>query len=543
MLKLIKKAIKHFYYNKKKIFIYPILSGILLSLSYNYSFFWWLSLLALTPLISFFYKTKKSKKLLIGLFIFGFIFFGSVIIWLWKINVFAWSGISNFWMAKLILFFYWISYIVVVYILPLLILFWLFFKFKTKTYFDIFLFTTLWVLMEYSSTFFYSIICFGSDSLFGAHNTLGFLGYILASNYNLLQLAQFGGVYLLSFIIVFVNFLIYWIFLRNKSKNWNFRVFFIGILIIIMFFPFKIFLKEDNKNKDQEVNISALQTKDEAFFENDYVREKNKVRVYENLLSEIKKSNFDPDIIIFPEGSGFTQNLINNQTINDYYESLLGNKEKMVIDTSLVWDEDNRIKARLYYYDVKNKSMQKYDKLLFVPGGEYFPYSFSFIIKTIGFNDWLERAENRKYSKGSGIEIGNFKNKGIGGVSCFEIVSPEISRKMTKAGAQLFVNPTSHSSFNGNPILYHQIINITKVRAVENNKYFIQSGNYSPSSIVTNKGAVLTNQKKSPSIFNSRAYFNRDSTLYVRFGNWFVFLSFVLIFCFFAGFIIRIKNR
>lgn len=208
MLKLIGKIIKRFNNNKKKIFIYPILSGILLSLSHNYSLFWWLSLVALIPLANFFYKTKKSKELFIGLLLFGFIFYGNVMIWLWGVNVFAWSGVSNFWLAKLIIFLYWIFFIVFVCIPPLITFFWLFFKFKTKTYLDIFLLAVLWVLMEYSRAFIYSIVYFGSNSLFGPHSTGGFLGYILASNYNLLQLAQFGGVYLLSFVVVFINFLI-----------------------------------------------------------------------------------------------------------------------------------------------------------------------------------------------------------------------------------------------------------------------------------------------------------------------------------------------
>ncbi|MCK5081238.1 MAG: apolipoprotein N-acyltransferase, partial [Candidatus Moranbacteria bacterium] len=412
---------------------------------------------------------------------------------------------------------------------------WLFSKFKTKTYLDIFYFSFLWVFLEYFRTLVFALVTLAPDSFFGAHSTFGFLGYVLASNANLLQLAQFGGVYLLSFIVIFVNLFIYWTFSKGKKGQLKLKLLILIVFIIFINLPPNIFIKEDN-SKEREIKVSVLQTKNEAFSSITQQKEERKRKIYENLLLEIGKKVPDSEIIIFPEDTRFTQKLINNWRLENYYKYIFGDDEKMIIDSSRMRDKNNQTKLRLYYYNIEKDQMDEYDKLLLTPGGEYVPSIFMFLSRLAGFGGWAKELNEGKYTRGKSLEIGYFKNKGIGGVFCFEITSPEISRKMTQEGAQLFVNPVSHSSFKGYPILYHQTLNMIKVRAVENNRYFIQAGNYIPSSIITNKGRVISNKKTGPSVFNERVFFKDGQTLYVRFGNWLVGLAAVVIIIFIGRF-------
>lgn len=532
-MEFFKNKIDYLKKNKEKylVFSYPILSGILFSSGYNYSSVWFLGLFSLIPLIRFFYKIKKAKNILFGTLIFALIYYGSVSSWLLEIDVFVWSGISNPWLLKVVLYAYWMFFFISICVIPFLFLSWLFFKFKTGKYFDIFLLASLWVLMEYLRTFLYSIIYYGDQSLFGPNNTLGFLGYLLGSNYNLLQFAKFGGVYVLSFMVVLINLSLYWIIFKVDKNKKKFKIIFIAVFVIFLFFPLNKFLKE--KNENQKIKISVLQTKNEAFFQTNDFLEREKRKKYDKLLREIKKDNFDPEIIVFPEDTRFTKALIDNKMIRYYYGNFFGGKEKMVIDSGRIGNEENDVKLRLYYYNTKTALTDKYDKMSLTPGGEYMPDLFLFISKLVGFGDWAEKTKNSKYTKGEEISIGHFKNEGIGGVFCFEIFSPEITRKMTQKGAGLFVNPSSHSSFRGDKVLYNQAVNMTKVRAVENNRYFIQAGNYIPSSIITNRGEILSGENEDQSILNGEINFKKNKTLYVQWGNWFVGVAFlILIFCF-----------
>lgn len=515
--------------NKFSIYIYPILSVILFSLSYTNNLFWLVGMFFLVPLIKFIYKAKNKKELLFGLFVFSFFSYSFLMSWLWSADVFSWTGISSFWFGKLLVLFYINYFVLLVGVLPFMVFFYLFYKFKKNSFVDILFFSSLWVSMEWLRTFIYSVVNYGNESLLGSHSTFCFIGYLLGSNYNLLQLAQFGGVYLLSFLVIVVNFLIYWNFFKSKI-NFKIGLLFFLFFIIILYFPLGIFEEE----RSRETKVSILQTKNESFFETTYQKEQEKFKIYEKLLSGIKESNYNPNIIVFPEDTRFTQDLINQKKVGSYYQNFFGNhKPEMIIDSSRIRDKNDKVKLRLYYYDLINRSIDKYDKILLTPGGEYLPQTFLSFFKITGLGSWSKGISADKYTKGEDYSTGRYGESEIGGIFCFEIISPEITRKMTKNGANLFVNPASHASFNENKILYNQILNMTKVRAVENNRYFIQAGNYIPSSVISNKGRVKSTGYIGGGFLNEEVNLLDNKTIYSRFGNWVVFIAGILLLIFF----------
>jgi apolipoprotein N-acyltransferase len=404
----------------------------------------------------------------------------------------------------------------------------LFWKIRTGKFFDIFILSFLWVLMEYSRTLLSSFIYNGAESIFGPHQTIGFVGYSLASSYNLLQLAKFGGVYFSSFVLIFINGLIYWVFFKSSNGKKKSRLAILVVLFFSVLFPLNIFSK-DSTSDEEGTKVSVLQTKNESFFRTNDEEIKRKNQTYERLFLQTEEENPDSEIIIFPEDTRFSQTLLNERRLVNYYFDKLKNKDKLIVDSSRIRDENNKTKLRLYYYNAGQKSMEKYDKNLLTPGGEYLPTSFMSVAKSIGFGNWAKKTNDGKYTKGEKIEIGHYKNKGIGGLFCFEIISPEISREMTRLGAEVFINPASHGSFRGDKILYNQIINITKVRAVENGRYFIQAGNYIPSTIISDKGEVIYTSQVGEGVLHGEVFLKNKKTFYIRFGNWFVYLSFLVL--------------
>jgi len=526
---LFKKIFKK---NKEKlIFLLPVLSGIFLSLACNKPFLWLLGLVGMIPLIYFSYKVKSLSKSLMGFFLFGLFFSGGVIIWVWSLNVFVWTGVQNPLLLIGIKFLYWVLFLSIVGVLSFLILGWLFFKLKTETWTDFLLFPSLWILAEFFRSFIYSLITFSSEGLIGAHNTFGFLGYILASNFNLLQLAQFGGIYLLSFIIVFLNFIFYGIFFISWKRET--KIVLVGVIILVLVFPIKSYLQSDlTKNKRDEIQVGVLQTSRDPFFKTNSEKERKK---FNNHLKLLGKVNKDLDIVVFPEDSHFMRRLFEYEIdVQGFYGNILGDEIRMVIDSSRIKNKEGKTRQVLYYYDLRSGDFDQYNKVLLTPGGETMPVLFSSLAKLLGFDEWSEKLGEGKYTKGEKTEIGKFEGRGIGGLFCFEIISPEISRRMTLEGAQLFFNPTSHASFRSDKNLYNQILNITKVRAVENGRYFIQSGNHVLSSVTTSEGEIFVNPQKEDSVFHKKVYFKSRQTLFATFGHWPLVLGLAIILIFIA---------
>jgi apolipoprotein N-acyltransferase len=519
--------LKYFFKNKQKLIIfgYPALAGVLLLLSCNYKQLYLLVFLALVPLIDFFYKVKKIKEVLLGSFIFSFVFWGGFFSCFLIMDIFPWTGVyGTFWPLFVVLA-YWLFFVLLMGVAVFLLFGYLFFKFKTKTCWDIFYFSFLWVLIEYLRALVVALISLSPQSLFGPHNTSGFVGYFLASNDNLLQLSRYGGVYLLTFTAVFVNFLIYFIFTFKLKRRKNIAIFVLLLIIVFSFYPYK---KEDGKS-EENIKVSVLQTKDDHPMFPGSIEKAETRRVYTTLLKKEETTIFNPDIIVFPEGAQFTSELKNKK---DYYSNIFGDSSKLIVDSGSAKEENGKNKFRLYYYDLLNGNTSFYDKTLLFPGGEDFPTVFVYFGKIIGLGYQTEFLVKSKYFKGDEIKLGSFGEKKIGGVLCFEIVSPEIIRNMTNQGAQLFVSPSSHSTFKKSPTLYHRMLNIAKVRAVESNRYFIHAGNYIPSSIITNKGEVSSTNLIGNDILNGYVQFIEEKSLYSRFGNWVVAGSFIGIFIF-----------
>jgi len=113
--------------------------------------------------------------------------------------------------------------------------------------------------------------------------------------------------------------------------------------------------------------------------------------------------------------------------------------------------------------------------------------------------------------------------------------SPDLYRKITLKGSNVLINVASQSIFKGNQILYNQTRSIAKIRAVENNRYFIQAGNFISSSIIDNKGNVIAVSDDNNSLLHGKILLIKDKTLYNLFGDWILIFSLlVVIYLFFS---------
>ncbi len=410
---------------------------------------------------------------------------GGVLFWYWSAVPLDWLNINNSNYAYLFTGLIWTTSSLI--FVPGFIVFAvLFYKLKTNTAFDTIIAPSLWVLCEWSRAFFFSICAAGPSSLIGPHWTFGFLGYFLSESETLLPLASIGGVYLLSFAVVTFNYLIFHlVFSTNSLKH---KALSLVIFILVISSLMRISL-EGKSTKTANLKVAVVHTHHYSRPSIPAEVARKRFATYVDLLKDVS-SQGDVDLLIFPEDARFifrAKKYQQESILSDTFK----NTDILIIDSSYSQKGDHKYTAFTAYDNIKNTA-QESKKILLMPQGEYLPWLISYPAKILGFSSWLESVEKtRTYSRG---EIPELLEKGdlkIGALFCAEIMTPLLYRSLVNEGAQVLVNASSHGSFHGSKLLYNQVLKMAKVRAVENDRFFIHAGNVAPSFILNNEGMLL----------------------------------------------------
>ena len=475
------------YVKTRTAIILSILSGLLLGASINYpEQLWFLSLVSIVPFLyvldRFIVSTRQT--FLYG-WLFGSIFLGSVLIWFWDTLPLDWLGIESVSISVLIVFVNWFS-LTVALGLSFAFLFTLFKRYRRGSFFDVITLVVLWVVFEYLRMWIYALISLGEESLFAPHFSLGFVGYALAENQTLLQFAKFGGVYTLSAFAVLVNGISFWLISQQKFSIRK-KVYIAGaFLIILLVSPFATtFVTNDDIQGGNSVRVAVIYTNLEG---RSYIEEAT------NLFKEISTIIPRPDIVVFPEDVRFLSTLEKNEELSTLVYNIFEDKEVLIIDSSRSRNEMGVVRSRLHYYNTKADETVIDEKQFLMPYGEYTPYMHKFLLNMFGYGNITDRLDrNRGYTKGdSGRVVGLYDGVAVGALFCSEILSPSLYREYTKVhGADILVNLSSQAWFHSSRRLHNQTRAIAKVRAVENQRPFIQSGNDSPAFILDKTGEII----------------------------------------------------
>ncbi|MBU1046841.1 hypothetical protein KKH36_03630 [Patescibacteria group bacterium] len=522
-----------------------IISGIFLTLSYNYNSLWFISFISLTPLLYLIYNNSNFKKTYFYSHLTGFIYLGFVFSWLFDSFPLGWMLTDNLVLNFLCVFIIW--FITVFFLSSLFgllgILIW---KFKTNRIQDVLLISSTWVLFEYLRGLFYFIFSYSSESLFGSHFTFGLIGYNLAHSKYLIKLASLGGIYLLSFLVVLINAILFYIFINYQQKKHlnlkqeifkfftNFkinkiRITYVILIILIIFSFLDLGLKTKSNSSEKILNVAILQTKFlNANDINNLFSSNKKKKIYEELINQIKNESDDIDLILLPENTDFTNTLFQENKI-ELYEKLWPQREVLVVDSTFIKDRLGKIRPTMQYYNIKNKDYSVYEKQLLVPTGESLPYFSKAILKLVDLFEGKNYSETHgTYSKSNQEKkgVGEINNSKIGILFCSEVLSPKLYQDIIFQEVELIGLSSSYATFRESPILLFQLEKAAKIRAVESNRYYIQSSNYGYSLVIDNQGEIVSKTKQLGNDYLiSRVKLIQDKNLYFYLGDWILFLS------------------
>ena len=361
-------------------------------------------------------------------------------------------------------------------------------------------------------------------------NNWNAIAYSQAFQVNQIQLAEIGGIYLVSFLLVSSNaVLIYWLFKRNSISSIPVFIVFICILGTILWFHDAI-LWERNRfiggegfayvvGVQPNVPMSGLR-----YEEWQRLRQKH-VELTEAALKKLNErrtnGNEQPTIVVFPE-SPMNFRYERDREFQQFLREFTARNNVSVLFNSA---EPDRSGERYFNSAVmvneRGEKTTQYDKIFLLPFGEYAPVPapLQSLVPTMVGN----------FSFGTEYDLFDFGQAKAGVMICFESHFPNLSREYVLQGADVIVEMTNDGYLGNTPVLRQHLANAV-FRAVETNRPVLRVTNVGVTAYINRRGEVL--DAAEPYTEATRVWTVSKSdgaqTFYVRYGDWFAWLCSII---------------
>lgn len=183
-----------------------------------------------------------------------------------------------------------------------------------------------------------------------------------------------------------------------------------------------------------------------------------------------------------------------------------GPRQYFAYNTALASDASGEIRGR-------------YDKQFLVTFSEYIPFGEDFPI----LYEWSPNSG--RFSPGTSIEPLNVADHRVATIICYEDLSPGfVNRMFQHKNSELLVNITNDAWF-GDTIEPYQHLALSKLRAVEQRRFFVRSTNSGVSAFIDPVGRTMSQtQTFQQQTLDHEIAWLRGTTPYRLFGEWLTWL-------------------
>ena len=336
----------------------------------------------------------------------------------------------------------------------------------------------LWTGLEYIRTYAFTGFSWGA------------LGYSQYSNLLFIQVADFSGVYGVSFLIVLVNFMLATVWTdvkNNRQKSWIIPFLYTLVLIsgTVFYGHYRISAVKTLIKTADKATITVVQGNIKQDLKWSAAFKTKTIDKYIRLSTtgETPRS----DLIIWPETAlpfyyGYDQKL--SDRVDQCIRSV---KTNFLIGSPAFTRDNGKIKFynRAYMMNRFSIVTGTYDKNHLVPFGEYVPFG-----DTLTFLGKLT-AQAGNFSTGNArFTPLAFNDRNTGVLICFEILFPSIASGFVKNGADVLTTITNDAWF-GRTSAPQQHFSIAVFRAVENRRTIARAANTGISGFIDPTGNIL----------------------------------------------------
>lgn len=307
------------------------------------------------------------------------------------------------------------------------------------------------------------------------------LGYSQYRNLWLIQIADLGGVYLVSFLVIVINIAAYLI-LGGQRRQLLLPLLF--ILLSLGYGYFKIHSLERREGVSS-LRVSVVQGNIPQQLKWD---SRAKDYIIDNYFALTRQVLMDrPDLIVWPEASlpfVLEENLSGFQKVIDFAREV--NRPLLL---GAVRERQGLYFNSAVLITANTTPAQVYDKLHLVPFGEYIPLKdiLSFLETVVPIGDFTAGSDYTVFKLGLSLpqETVNFST-----LICFEDIFPQIARRFVKEGAGLLINITNDAWFKESSCPF-QHLQASVFRAVENRTFLIRAANTGVSGFIDPRGKII----------------------------------------------------
>ena len=347
------------------------------------------------------------------------------------------------------------------------------------------------------------------------------LGYSQAYHWVLIQPARWGGVYLVSFLIVAINSVVALLVLRRTRWTITAALAMMLAVVFVILASRGTMLMIDPVMPHRDMRVVAVQpnvpmTAVKSLAETNDLIERHFALSIRGLQS--LGDSPGPRLLIWPE-SPMNFSYSNDKALQERLANFTSQNRASLLFNSLERAPGDGAYNSALLINEEGRLISQYDKIRLMPFGEYVPLP-----------RWLPGASLISGIVGEFTPGANYTLMPIGadgaraGVFiCIESAYPWIARTMTRNGADFLVN-ISNDGYLGPTAVMRQHLANAIFRAVENQRTVLRVTNTGLTAEITPQGRFLN----PPSAFNADARVwtvsseSVDMTLYTIYGDLFV---------------------
>lgn len=338
------------------------------------------------------------------------------------------------------------------------------------------------------------------------------LGYSQVPNLRVAQLASLAGVYGLSWLIVAINAgLAMAIVLRKQYYAYSMIALLAGVAL---YGHFRI----AEPVKGEWVTVGCIQgnVAEDVKLDYEFADQVNRkhIEMTRQLLAGAK-----PDIVFWSEASTLYPFRSGGEWTRQV-QSLARETGVPILVGSDAFDKQERIynSAFLVRSDGEIADLE-YSKIYLVPFGEFVPFN------SILFFAGKVVPEISDFTPGNRYTEFPLNQEKFAVNICFEVVFPQLSRRLVQGGASLLTTITNDAWF-GNTSSPYQHLQMAVMRSIENRRYLVRTANTGVSAIVDPYGRVLQQTRLYvPAILSAKVQWIHEQTFYTRHGDLIVWVS------------------
>jgi len=456
--------IPHKSISQYRAYIFLACSGLALGASVLVPLLWPLALFAVTPALVLLRDESSHRAFFSGI-IFGIFHVAVALSWFWFTLPLDWLPKSEGLNA---LFVVGVPWLVLSFVLALPFGVWgVVVSRSPRGMRGVFIIAGAWVCAELVSALAYSLLTLSDSTFLGMDFSIHWVGYVLAHQNVLLQLAWYGGVCALSFFVLGCNAF----FAQMLSKNISLKS---GLLLlcsvcILLIVPW-------TREEQVAMNETRIVSTVSFYADTEDTSAGNVVDIERTLRSG------QPDILVFPEGFGVDALFKNPIHIPEHTESIV---------SEVLFDAGARA-GRLAVISSDRTVMQVQDKHFLLPFGEYIPYLYAPFARMLGTVEIASSIQDRlQLTPGGNPMPIRIAGEEMGALFCSENMSPTLYARATIHGAEALFNVSSYRWFHGSWLVFQKMKSIAQVRAVETDRWYVQSSNMAPAFVLDNRGRTI----------------------------------------------------